>query len=463
MLCVSVLSFAGLSRVLGQPGSVPSLYLDADNVCSCPASIYRQTNYNTSLELNSSPVAVNVGTLRTGGAATVMTVYETSKNDTLGVWELGSGDNRALWLNSLQASYDDFVVDYHNYTDTGVIVHTMYCVYPPSACSYSGSDTLFLGREGVHGGRQRFCSLLYFDSLLNRRQQRVWESALAVRYGALLQSVYVDRLDSILWDPLKRDAAYSKGVCGIGRDDDLGLCQSQSVCRGDVSTLLEQECLDNLDYVMMGHNGRSATDGQWFLREADSVLYWASSRVWKLRAHVGADSTSVSLFFAVPLADDVEAGVLLSGGGREVLLPAVPNEDGFVIEGFWLQNGVDYYLKFLKWPVAGVGGTPGAKVSSGRPELADGGSPAGPEADRLRLTVSPNPTSRYYRARVELEEPGGAVLEVADGSGRLVERAIVPGPVSEYTHEGGLPAAGVYYVSVSSNGRRQTVKLIVAN
>lgn len=457
-LFLTLVSLCSVWEAQGQTWRVPDMRVDAEDLQGLPASLWTETNYNVSVRLDSAVAAVDVSVPDEGEGVTVMTVYETDAVDTVGVWEQRSGTVRAMWLNSMQASYGEATVDYRSSTETGVLVHTMY--YPRLSMSGTGGDTLFLGREGIHQGAKNFCSQLWFDGLLDGRSLRAWESVLAVRYGAVLHGDYVDRNDAVLWRSGTWDRAYSHAVCGIGRDDSLGLCQSQSRCRGDLATLFEAEPLDDLDYVMMGHDGKDTAFSQLLFVPAETAYYHTMPRTWRLRAHAEADSVSAILFFACTTEEgSEEAWLQLAGGGRTVLLPAIPVYDGFAVETFWLRAGEDYTAKLLRRTVAPEGHEPDGVGMASKSAGAYG---AEPHSGGLQVSVSPNPTAGRYSVYIELAEASMVEVRVTDASGRIVERFGMAEPVACYRHEGVLPESGVYYVSVSSGDSRKTVKLIVA-
>ena len=146
------------SVVLGQTvRSSKVAFHPSDSVSS---TLSRVTNFNSSVSLSDSVLTIVADSLRTDGTATIFTVYETDADSIIGLWQVGSGSNRALWLNSQRVSYDDFSVTYRNSNERGVIVHSMQYQYPVLNSNYSGHDTLFLGREGGTFGEKKLCTFL---------------------------------------------------------------------------------------------------------------------------------------------------------------------------------------------------------------------------------------------------------------------------------------------------------------
>ena len=365
------------------------------------------TNHNASVRLVDSVAIYVFDSLRKDGMATIVTVYETDEDSAVGLWEMGSGGNRALWLNTQSASYEDFHVRYRQENEKGVIVHTMTYAYPQEDSNYTGKDTLFVGREGEKQGEKNFCAMYYYQGLLPYRERRVLESALAVRYGALLHGPYIDREWDTLWDPTGKDSLYSVGVCGIGRDDSIGLWQKKSAIRGDILTIEQATELSSGTYVMMGFDG----DG-----------------TWKLRAHGSTAAIRISL------AKEED-------GKRQGLLVATEDEVQMLMPGEWdsisLQADVEYYVTLLR----------DIDVS-----YATRGGNRGVQTDGRTITLSPNPTTGRFRVKLE-EVDDELEVKVLDTHGRMV----LNGALWNGQYEGVLEAEGVYYVVI--NGR--TLKLIV--
>ncbi|MBP5758211.1 MAG: hypothetical protein J6W45_02275, partial [Bacteroidales bacterium] len=113
---------------LGQTGKSPKLAVIPNG--SEPSSLSRVTNFNPSISLTDTTLAIVADSLRTDSTATIFTVYETDADNLVGLWQVGSGSNRALWLNSQRASYDRFAVTYRKANEHGVVVHSMQYQYP---------------------------------------------------------------------------------------------------------------------------------------------------------------------------------------------------------------------------------------------------------------------------------------------------------------------------------------------
>ena len=66
------------------------------NTFYIPPNLRRVTNFNHSVDLGCNVAAFIYDSLRTDRTATVVTVYETDADSTVGLWEIGSGVNRVL-------------------------------------------------------------------------------------------------------------------------------------------------------------------------------------------------------------------------------------------------------------------------------------------------------------------------------------------------------------------------------
>ena len=418
---------------------------------------HRNTNYNPSVYLGDSVVTLAYDSLRTDKTATIITVYETDDDSIVGLWQIGTGANRSLWLNSQYASYEDFGFKYRTSTEHGVIIHTMQYQYPNTDSSYNGHDTIFLGREGVHNGEKNLCALLYFPQGLNYRLQQQLESSLAIRYGALLHGPYVNRFMDTLWNPIGRDSLFGHGVCGIGRDDSLSLYQPRSIIRGGILTIKAGSMLSNLDYVMMGCDTGSIALGNEIIVD-DTVSYAAFSRHWKLRAHTGHDTISVRLTANLPFPPSAIRIRVASTDGTVILAPSTTDSSMAIT----LANGQEYYVSLLVDPAALTNGAKGYGNATESNTIAQliGKYGENRHLDSMFVQLSPNPTSGQYT--LHIDQPQDIVnIRVVDSYGRTVDQYTTTEPLSQHIYDGHLTNDGIYYVTVKSNGKQKTIKLIV--
>lgn len=416
-----------------------------------PSSQIRTTNYNPSVYISDSTPYFVYDSLRTSGAATIVTVYETDEDSVVGLWQIGSGENRALWLNSQCVSYEDFSISYRTSTEQGVVIHTMLYQYPEADSNYNGYDTLFLGREGSVIGDKNLCAWIYIPGRVSHTYQRWLESTLAVRYGALLHGPYIDRHSDTLWNPLGTDSLYSFGVCGIGRDDSLSLFQPKSVIRNDMLTIEAIDSLADLDYVMLGcdSNPLDFTDD---IVVIDTILYHAISRKWQLRSHTSNDAVHVRLSTDLPLQTGVFRLMLTTDDSTSILTPDTSNT--FTIT---LAKGQDYRVTLLIDDDAMSAYSKGAK---GQQDNGNGEEYPGGKVQPI-VSISPNPTAGRYTATVTQPTEDFINIRVADAVGRIVDQYTTTERQSQYQHNGYLNTDGIYYVTVTSNGQQKTIKLIV--
>lgn len=412
-------------------------------------SMLRTTNFNSSVCLDTNKITLEIDSLRTDGTATIITVYETEADGVVGLWQIGSGSNRALWLNSQSVSYDDFSIKYRSSTEKGVVIHTMTYQYPEVDKKYNGHDTLMLGFEDVNVGAKNLCALFYYPGILSGDKQRQMETVLAVRYGALLHGPYIDRAMKTIWNTIEADSAYSYGVCAIGRDDHYKLYQPKSVIRGDILTLESSSVLEDLDYVVLGNNGESLDMNGNTVLDGDKV-YKSVARCWKLRARTGGDIFSVNLLADIDLPAKCVRLMLVSDNGSEMLVPS--GEGTLAFKNVKLQSGRDYYLTLL---------VDNDIIENGDWQENSGERNAEMGHFASNISVTPNPTTGAFKLDVEQSDEDVVDVCIMDVNGRIVERFSTSEKVRQYTYNGSLQDGGVYYVTVSSNGRQKTIKLIV--
>ena len=452
---------------VGQTPASPRVHLVsmdtlvADNVndiaVDIPSSLHNITNFNPSADLSDSTLFFVYDSLRTDEMVTIVTVYETDADSVVGLWQIGSGSNRALWLNSQRASYDNFAITYRDATEKGVIIHTMLYQYPRIDSNYDGHDTLFIGHEGDNTGQKNFCEMHYFPFRLNYLYQRQLESALAIRYGALLHGPYINSLSNILWDPLGGDSLYSSGICGIGRDDSLSLKQSKSIIRNDYLTIETLSPFENLTHVMMGHNDGVFAPGEDVV-VVDTAQYVALDRQWKMRAHSNGLSERLRITVAVPMPVDAVRLMVTNGDNVEIYFPV--EATGIIFDSIIVNSGQDYFLTLLVNPAAL---SKGAKGTGGVHESGEEDDNTTEESiTDFSIMVHPNPTTGHYTAEVNQSREDNISIQVMDAAGRIVEYHVTDEKLAQYKHTGVLDTAGVYYVTLSSNGKQKTIKVIVA-
>lgn len=439
------------SVVLGQTVRSPKVAFHPSD--SMQSALSRVTNFNPSVSLSDTILAIVADSLRTDGTATIFTVYETDADSVIGLWQVGSGSNRALWLNSQRVSYDDFSVTYRNTNERGVIVHSMQYQYPALDSNYCGHDTLFLGREGSTIGDKNLCAFLYYPGRLDRQFKRQLESALAIRYSAILHGPYINSLSDTLWNPLGDDSLFSVGICGVGRDDSLSLFQPRSAIRNDIMTLESVTPLSDLDHIMLGCDS-SAIDLSDETVMIDTVSYIAVARQWRLRAHTYGHTSTVRLTVAFPLSADALRLMLTTADGSTTVI-APDSTMAFTLN---IADGQDCFLSLLVNPSALSSGTKGAQNNTNKEEYTDNENPS---VFNSQFSISPNPSSGHYTLQVNQPDDDIINIRVVDANGRIVVQHSTTEPLSQYTYNGHLSADGIYYVTVTSNGRQHTIKLIV--
>ncbi|KWW29736.1 MAG: hypothetical protein AUK63_1336 [bacterium P3] len=447
--CLLLSGSATLGQQITQPGFA---FVTSDTASGIAASMLRTTNFNPTVDLSDNLLAFTLDSLRADGTATIVTVYETDADSTVGLWQIGSGGNRSLWLNSTCVSRGADSLTYRAATEQGVVIHTMSYRHPAADSAYDGRDTLYLGRAGACAGGKNLCALHYYPGALPASHQRRLESALAIRYGALLHGPYVNSLLDTLWHPLGGDSPHSHGVCGIGRDDSLLLHQPKSTIRGDILTVEASPPLPDRCHVMLGCDAGSVTpDGGTVV--VDTLPCRPAGRRWKLRAHTYGQQVAVRIGVDLPQPAETVRLLLTTDSCALILTPS--GTDSIVFDSITLADGQDVHLALLISPAA-----PSPGGESPAPAKTGGGTVpgAGP-----CVTVAPNPSSGRYTVRVDRPDGDIVDIRVVDAFGRPVAQHTAPAgdhPLCSY--DGTLQTGGTYYVTAACDGRRRTVKLIIA-
>lgn len=447
-----ILAMIVTNGMTAQTLPIPKLSIIADSNCikvngECvydtrSAMMQRTTNYNPSIRMDDTLLSIAQDSLQSDRKATIVTVYETDDEEKVGLWEITDAGSAKLWLNSQYASYEDFHIRYRKDNERGVIVHTMTYTYPDLDSLYTGHDTLTIGKCDTIVGHKNFCAFVYYDQELTFHQRRKQESALAIRYGAWLHGPYVNSANETVWDPAGKDSAYSHGICGIGRDDSISLHQERSIIRNDMLSVSAAEPMQDRVHVMMGHDGKETTFNSMQAGEEED-LFCELDRHWKIRMH-GADSQRVT--FQMDSA-------YRSSGNR---LKIESDQDTRTVsesDTLTLAADRDYLVSVLvSGSVDGQDTKQGARNHEDEDVVSD---------DYCNVAVSPNPTTGNYAVEVIQSEEDYIGIQVTDVNGRTVEEFQTQDQVDRYRHVSSLSVSGVYYVTVRSNGKQKTVKMIV--
>lgn len=422
------------------------------------------TNYNATVELNDTVGYFVYDSLIYDSVVTIVTVYETDEDTIVGVWEIGTEDNKQIWLNSRKVSYQDFDITYRRATEKGVIINTMLFEYPnkDSNFVYTGKDTLFLGIQGENSADKNFCEYLYFKGGLKYNQQRVLESCLAVKYGALLHKCYLDRNLDTIWHTNGIDRLYSFGVCGIGRDDNFPLLQERSIIRQDILTIEAVDSLYDLNYIMLGRNENynQLSEEVFFI---DTIKYHPIKRKWKMRSHSNESNHYVRLTYNTE--GDFNASsirILISSQdsdfyGMDILIPTLVTDTSVVFDSIFLVDNQDYFVT-IALEGDSIFNTPEVKKSFVM-QNDDGKDNTG---SNINITLNPNPTNTgEFEVNIDQTAEDEIMLVVTNSKGQTILSKEVKEKVLDYTFTNYIQDKGVYFVSVYTNGIKKTVKLVV--
>ena len=443
-----LLSNYGIAQILPTPKI--SVYADSGAVSvELHSSIHEAitmstatTNSNPSIPLNDTSFAIVVDSLHTDRTATIVTVYETDDDNVVGLWQISNAGSPKLWLNSQCASYEDFAIWYRKFNERGVVIHTMVYSYPEPDSLYDGHDTLHIGICDTISGSKNFCAFQYFDTRISARQQRILESALAIRYGAWLHGPYLNSIHDTLWHPLGSDSTFSFGICGIGRDDSISLAQPQSIIRNDILSIAAAAPLPNMAHVMMGRDSNEAAVIPIPVVVAGETFF-ELGRHWKVRGH-GSHQIPIT-FSADSSYSDCRLSIISGDNTRIIDM----NDTVIILEG------EDYYISLL----VSMDVASSCQKHHTNNDSRDGIMDASIESS---VVASPNPTSGSYSVSITQAKEDYVDIRVIDANGRTMETHRTSGMVNEYRYDSSLSAAGIYYIVVRSNGTMQTIKLIVA-
>lgn len=419
-------------------------------------------NFHTSLYLGDSVINFVYDSLRYDSVATIMTVYETDEDSVVGVWEIGTGGNKQIWLNSQKVSYRNFGISYRRTTEKGVIINTMRFEYPKmdSNSIYTGTDTLFIGKQEENIGDKNFCEYLYFKGTLPYKEQRINETCLAVKYGALLHNGYIDRNLDTIWHSKGIDSLYSFGVCGVGRDDEFPILQNRSKVRKDLLTIETQDSLNNLDYIMLGHNEyyNQLSEETFFI---DTTEFHFIERKWKLRSHSHSHNYNIKLIYEIPPyfnADNIRMIINTQDTdyNTNIVIPTLITDTNVVFDNILISDSIDYYIS-----IAFEGDSIYNPIEE-KKNLFVKKSQENNTENSINITLTPNPTNTgEFEVNVNQTNEDEITLIITNSKGQTIMSEEVKKKVKDYYYTNYISEQGVYFVTICSNGIKKTIKLVV--
>ncbi len=423
------------------------------------------TNFHISLNMDDTSVYFVYDSLRYDSIATIMTIYETDDDTTVGVWEIGTGDNKQLWLNSRKVSYQDFGITYRRMTEKGVIINTMQFEYPKPDTDtvYTGRDTLFIGKQGENIGDKNFCEFLYFKGVLPYNDKRINETCLAIKYGALLHNEYLDRNLDTIWDSKGTDSLYSYGVCGIGRDDYFPLFQDKSRIRKDLLTIEMTDSLSNMNYIMLGHN---EYDNQ-VLEESFSIdtnEYHFISRKWKVRSNTNGRNKYIRLIYNTPSTFNRNSVRMFIGTQdssyytANIIRPTFVTDSCVVFDSILIIDSIDYYIN-----IALEGDSIFNLIETKSDLVFQEEDKSDKDTDNnIRIMVTPNPTNTgEFEINVDQIKEDYISIFITDSKGQIVYSNRSNDKVKEYSLLHHIQKQGIYFVTIHTNDVKRTIKLVV--
>jgi hypothetical protein len=421
------------------------------------------TNYNATIELNDTIAYFVYDSLIYDSVVTVMTIYETDEDTIVGVWEIGTGANKQIWLNSRKVSYQDFDITYRRTTEKSVIINTMLFEYPKKDSNfvYMGKDTLFLGIQGENIAEKNFCEYLYFNGELKYNQQRVLESCLAIKYGALLHKGYLDKNLDTIWHTNGIDSLYSFGVCGIGRDDSFPLFQQKSIIRKDFLTMEVTDSLYDLNYIMLGCNESSnqLSEETFFI---DTIKYHPIERKWKIHSHSNGTDHYIRLTYDLQdrfNANSIRMLISTQDSGiynTNILRPTFVTDTSVEFDSILIVDAQSYFIS-----IAFEGDSIFKDCKTKKYFITKSKNKDDIE-NNINISLKPNPTNTgEFEVNINQTNKDEIMLVITDSKGQTIFSKEIKEKVLDYTYTNYIQEQGVYFVSVYTNGIKKTVKLFV--
>ena len=377
---------------------------------------------------------------------TAVAVYRsTGDSAECGVWRLAFGDSvsqgRALTTRRLLLG--NAGIRYDSVNRSGPVINCIMQSAPDTA-GLPARIPVLLGDSAVGSGGIDLAEFLYFPGRMGIGALTCVQSVLAVKYGVTLGPVdYQTPSGTVIWD-YSSDSSFHRRITGVGCDSASGLRQLCSLSGHEGAMLeLRADSLPDGCYCLAGDDGGVLEFGY----ECGTEYL---GRTWKVRSTcAGAVGFVPVLTFTfltggTPLAGDT----LVMHVGDSVYMPTAVTGGSVTVAGVPGPAGAALVR------LSHADGLPGMKTMQ-TGARAGGAAPAERVAS---VSLYPNPSRGAYTVSVDC---GGKVLAVVhDALG--VQVASFSGEGRErYTFSGELPVSGVYYVTVTTEGGSQTMKLSV--
>lgn len=374
---------------------------------------------------------------------TVVAVYTTGADTAERmVWTLCHGAAGDNGLSTRRLIFPGSAMQYDSVNRRGPVINSLMQSSPvDDTLDAPDSVTLFIGGVDTACGGLRVAEVMYFKGRTGFSALRMVQTHLAVKYGVTLGAGdYVSPDGRHLWR-YRLDSAWHHRVTGVGVDSVYGLSQPTSRSGHDGALLtISADSLGEGEYCLIGDDGAPmeyAVDSE----HGTETL----RRTWKARvtrngdAAEGGGTLTFRLVFSTQGTDAEGDTLALLVDGDMYYPDSVTNGDNcFSRVEFPSDTAL---LRLVKASSFGMRGY----------------SPAFASDNGVSVSISPNPCRRRYT--VSVDGCGSVDIEVHNTSGVKVG-GFSGRNRGMYRFDGVVPVSGVYYITVTADGVRRTLKMV---
>ena len=412
-----------------------------------PLPVYRWASNAADSTFNNNPSETVVSpielTVPHCGRYTLVAVYTTGEDTAeRSVWALDYGAEGSNGLTTRRLSYGGYTSQYDSVNRRGPVINSLMQSSPVDDTLLApDSVTLRIGGDTSAGSGLRTAEVMYFDRRLGFSALRKVQTHLAVKYGVTLGAGdYVAPDGRRVW-VYRRDSTWHHRITGVGVDSVYGLRQltSRSGHDGAVLTIMADSLREG-EYCIIGDDGEP-------MEYAEDSLYGMEvlQRTWKARVTRNGDTASADMAPTFRLAFSMQ-GTGAEGDTMALLV------DGVMYWPDSVKNGNVYFSR-----VAFPSDTALLQLAKTQMIEITGRSATMTHGTETSVTMYPNPCRGRYT--VTVGGCGSVDIEVHNALGVKVgwfsgnDRGM-------YRFDGEVPSAGVYFITVTADGEKRTLKMV---
>jgi hypothetical protein len=304
--------------------------------------------------------------------------------------------------------------------------------------------------------------IIIFERVLNPVERQKVETYLAVKYAISLSQVYPTSYfasdNAMIWDA-NRQRQFKHRITATGRDDVSDLLKETSSSSRE-SRLLTMELAETVPIPDKNFLFRADNDGA--LRFFEQNGTWkVTERQWKTDKFGTKEDWTVNLQFDLKhfsnryLKDEQRYALMIDGSGTGTF----PIEETVFVEGNCMNDIVRFSgLEFY----SGGKGDAVFALAAVPPNFVFEGLDSNYSASAFDyLYCYPNPSrDGCFWLDLGLKKVQDVEMALYDISGKIIDRTKFGGS-SCYIYQGKLPKAGAYILQILTDGKRESIQLIM--